>query len=262
MPKLSLMLSAGFGKIMSGVGGFAKMTAKLAKNTFGRVAGISKAIGGGVMSGISKAISGLRRGIGSVMGGIKGLGSKVGAALSSPFKAIGGFFSKLNPFSRSKKEDKAAKKKEALREKLFAFMGKILDKIWKLVEPFIGWVSKVLKTYVIIPVTLIALKIGLIIAGIVALGVLAYIAVKWVVAKVKKFWNYIVSGEMWEDIKESLVSAWEWLKDFGSWLWDIICDGVKYIFCDMWVDLGKWIWDKLCEFGKWLYDKYIDPYVI
>ena len=42
-----------------------------------------------------------------------------------------------------------------------------------------------------------------------------------------------------------MIAAWEWMKDFGKWLWDTIIDALSYIFVGMWVDLGKWVWEKL-----------------
>ena len=60
-----------------------------------------------------------------------------------------------------------------------------------------------------------------------------------------EFIDYVVSGRMWADIKAKMLAAWEWLSDFGKWLWDVIVDALKYIFVDMWIDLGKWVWEKL-----------------
>ena len=51
---------------------------------------------------------------------------------------------------------------------------------------------------------------------------------------------------MLDDIIAGLKKAWEWLCDFGKWLWDITIKALKYIFVDVWVDLGTWIWEKLC----------------
>lgn len=97
----------------------------------------------------------------------------------------------------------------------------------------------------LIPIIMMAAKVLLIIAAITLLVIGAIIAYKWIKEKIAKFWNYIVSGEMLDDIISGLKKAWEWLIDFGKWLWDIILDALKYIFWDMWIDLGKWIWEKL-----------------
>ena len=50
---------------------------------------------------------------------------------------------------------------------------------------------------------------------------------------------------MWKDIKAKMIATWEWMKDFGKWLWDITVDALSYLFVGMWVDLGKWVWEKL-----------------
>lgn len=86
----------------------------------------------------------------------------------------------------------------------------------------------------------------LVVGAVVALTVGIVLAAMWIKKKITQFWNYIVSGKMWEDIKSALLKSWSWLKDFGAWLWDITVKAVKYIFVGMWVDLGKWIWEKLC----------------
>lgn len=55
-----------------------------------------------------------------------------------------------------------------------------------------------------------------------------------------------MSGKLWEDIQAGMLKAWDWLVDFGKWLWDITIKALKFIFVDVWVELGKWIWEKLC----------------
>lgn len=254
--------AAGFEQIQAGIVRLSGGIASFTKGTVSRLVGLTKAVGGGVFSGIAKTVSGLAKGMGAVLGGIKGLGSRIGGAIASPFKAMGGFFSGLFGRKKPKSDEKKEAKKQALRDKMMDVIMKVVDKIWNFVEPVLDWLAGAIKKFVIIPITLIAIKIGLIIVGVVALGVLAYLAISWVVEKVKKFWNYVVSGEMWDDIMGALTKAWEWLKDFGKWLWDLTCNVFKYVFWGVWVDIGKWIWDKLCEFGQWLYDKYIFPYVI
>ena len=116
--------------------------------------------------------------------------------------------------------------------------------------------------FVVAPILLIALKIGLIIAAVALIIAGITLFVIWIKDKILEFWKYVTSGELWEDIKAKMLKAWEWMADFGKWLWNIILDALKYIFVDMWVDLGKWVWNKLCDFGKWLYDNYIDKYLV
>ena len=260
------IFSAGIGKIWGGISSLGKTVTGFAKNTVSRISGFAKSIAGGAIGKIGKAISGLGKGIGSVMKGIGGLGSKLKTGIAGVFggmgSKIGGFFSKLNPFKTSPKKDKAAAKKEALREKMLNFLTKIMDKLWKLVEPFIKYVTNVIKKFIIAPVLAIAIKIGLIIAGITLLVVGAILAYKWIKEKISDFVDYVFSGELWDDCIEALTKAWEWIKDFGKWMWDVTVKALKFIFVDIWVELGVWVWDKLVEFGNWLYDEFIYPWIV
>ena len=59
------------------------------------------------IAAISTGVAAVSKGIKSVASGIGKIGSKVGGAIASPFKKIGGFFSKFNPFGhKDKKEEK------------------------------------------------------------------------------------------------------------------------------------------------------------
>ena len=128
-------------------------------------------------------------------------------------------------------------------------ISKVIDKMWKVIEPLIDKVVLFMTAMffsVIVPVALIAAKVLLIVAAIVAIGIGLYLVYKWVTAKVKQFWNYVTSGEMWKDIQAKMLAAWGWLKDFGKWLWDLTIDALEYIFVGMWVDLAEFVWSKLC----------------
>ena len=230
---------------------------------------ISASIGrgfSGLMGGIgriAKRTAGLFGVVGKITSGIKELGSKIGGAIASPFKKVGGFFKSLNPFSKSK--EKAEERKQRLKDKIFNVMMNILEKLWKVIEPFIGKVKMFIALamkVVIIPISIILAKILLVTAAIIALGVAAYIAYNWIKDKITSFRKYLTSGEIVDDIMSGLEKAWEWTKDFGKWLWDITIKALKYVFWDMWIDLSKWIWEKLCQFGNWLYDEFIDPYIV
>lgn len=232
--KVGKIAGAGVGKVFGAVG---KVTGLLGKGLFGAI--------GGIAAGVAL----LGKGIKGLAGGIGKLGSKIGGAIASPFKKIGGFFSSLNPFKRKKTDENGEKKKQRIRDLIMEKIANVVDKVWKVIEPFIDKVvvfMKIMFLSVVLPIATIAATILLIVGAIVIAGILLYKVYKWVVAKVKQFWNYVTSGQMWEDIKAKLLAAWEWLKDFGKWLWDIIIDALHYIFIGMWVDLGKWIWEKLC----------------
>lgn len=137
-------------------------------------------------------------------------------------------------------------------------LGFMKDVIYPIVENIKGLITK----FVVIPVTLIAAKILLIIATIGLIIVGAILIFNWVKKKIMEFVDYVMSGKLWEDIKAGMLKAWDWLVDFGKWLWDITIKALKFIFVDVWVELGKWIWEKLCQFGSWLYDNYIDKYLV
>ena len=214
------------------------------------------------IAAISTGVAAVSKGIKSVASGIGKIGSKVGGAIASPFKKIGGFFSKFNPFGH---KDKKEEKKQKLRDKIMEKMSKIIDKVWKVIEPFIDMVTHFLImaiTTIVIPIALIAAKILLIIGAITLLAIGAYLVFSWVKEKITQFFNYVTSGQMWKDIKAKMIAAWEWMKDFGKWLWNITVDALSYLFVGMWVDLGKWVWEKLKQFGNWLYDNYIEKYII
>lgn len=153
--------------------------------------------------------------------------------------------------------------------KLMKMFGKVTDVVQKVfgylkkvIDPAIEFITSLIKKFVVIPIMVIALKVALVIAAITLIVVGIVLAVKWVKDKLVQFWNYIVSGEMWEDIKAGLLAAWEWLKDFGKFLWDITLDALKYIFVGMWVDLGKWFWKQMTNFWNWCYNKFIGPYIV
>ena len=74
---------------------------------------------------------------------------------------------------------------------------------------------------------------------------------------------------MWEDIKAKMLAAWEWMKDFGKWIWDKLINfgkmllgwylrALKFIY----IDIPVWMWKKLVQFGKYLYDTWIYPYIV
>lgn len=137
-------------------------------------------------------------------------------------------------------------------------LGFMKDVIYPIVENIKGLITK----FVVIPVTLIAAKILLIIATIGLIIVGAILIFNWVKKKIMEFVDYVMSGKLWEDIKAGMLKAWDWLVDFSKWIWDITVKALKFIFVDIWVELGKWIWEKLCQFGNWLYDNYIDKYLV
>lgn len=223
--------------------------------------GFSSVIGG--IGSIAGKTVGLFASVGKISEGIKNFGSSIGSIIATPFKRIGGFFSAMNPFHKSDERNKERKK--SVKERIFNVMSNILEKIWNAIEPFIGKVSffmGLVTKLVITPIAIIAAKVLLVTAAIVALGIAAYIAYKWIKDKISSFWKYITSGKMWKDLKTKLLEWWNWLKDFGKWLWDITIKALKYIFVGMWVDLGKWLWEQLCKFGNWLYDKFIRPYIV
>jgi hypothetical protein len=171
-----------------------------------------------------------------------------------------------------------------MRDKIFNFISKIIDKIWKTIEPFVdkvGFFMGLVSKFVIIPIAIIALKVALIVASIVAIGIGLYLAYEWIKKKIMQFIDYIFSGQAWEDIKSGLMAAWEWTKDFGGWLWQKFVDFGNWLLVDLplsilnalavkfpiWVweqlcKFGVWLWDTLCEFGNWLYENYIDKYVV
>ena len=245
-------------RISSKIGSVFRGLGRLTKGVMGGISNIMKKT-----IGVFGVVGSIASGIKHIGSGIKSIGSKVGGAIMSPFKKVGGFIKSLNPFKKS--EEKAAERKKNAKEKIFDFMAKVLDKIWKVIEPFVnkvGFFMGIISKFVIIPIAIIMTKILLIVGAIIALGVAAYLVYSWVKEKISKFWDYLTSGEMLDDIIKGLKAAWEWLVDFGKWLWDITVKALKYIFWDMWIDLGKWIWKKLCEFGNWLYDNYIYKYLI
>lgn len=269
------------GGIAAGIGAVTKFIGS--KTIMGIAATVAKvgAISAGIVGGIGLAIKGIK----SIGSGIKNGIGKIGKGIAAPFKKIGSVFSSINPFAKKDEARKAKQeeKKQALRDKIFNFISKIIDKIWKIIEPFVdkvGFFMGLVSKFVIIPIAIMALKVALIVAAIVAIGIGLYLAYQWVKAKVMQFINYVFSGQLWEDIKASLIAAWEWMKDFGGWLWKKLVDFGKwylktllkfwkFILIDIpiWVweqlcKFGVWLWDKLCEFGKWLYENYIDKYVI
>ena len=244
---LTSIVGKGFGMVFTGVAKLTKGVANVASKTIS----ITKYLGKAALSGIGAAIAGIGKGIGSVIKGvgslaknvaqgIGGLGKKIGGAIASPFKAVGGFVSKLNPFKRA--EDKRDERRQKAKDKMMEVMSKVIDKIWKCVEPIvdkIGFVISLISKFVIIPILFITAQILLVVGAVVALTVGIVLAAMWIKNKIVKFWNYITSGEIWKDMADALVKAWEWIKD-----------------------LGKWIWEKLCQFGNWLYENYIYKYIV
>lgn len=270
--KIGKLLGAGFTGVLSATKKLGSKIGSLAKGTFSKLASVTKIIGGGILKGIGKTLSGIAGGVASIGKGIgklgsgifkgfgkigsavKGFGAKVGGAIAHPFKAIGGFF-------KNRKKDKAEAKKEKLREKFMNFMMKAFEKLWDFLEPILSKL-KIFMLIALVPILTTAAAVIAIIAGLVAIVVGAWILWNIIKKKALQFWNYIVSGEMLDDIIAGLKKAWDWLCDFGKWLWDLTIDALKYIFVDVWVDLGKWLWKKLCEFGNWLYNKWIYPYIV
>ena len=226
-------------KLGSKVGSFAKKS----------LVGIGKAVGL-----IGKVAGSVFKGFKTIGAGIKGIGSKVGGAILHPFKAIGGFFSR-------KKKDKVAEKKEKLREKFMNFIMGMVEKIWNFVEPILMKL-KIFMLIALVPILTTAMTVLAIIAGITLIIIGAWLLWKIIKKKALQLWNYITSGKMLDDIIAGLKKAWEWLCDFGKWLWDLTIKALKYIFVDVWVDLGTWLWEKLCEFGNYLYNTWIYPYIV
>lgn len=99
----------------------------------------------------------------------------------------------------------------------------VIDKMWKVIEPFIdkaaAYMSMMLVS-VVVPIAILVMKVLLITAAIIAAGVLLFLVITFIVDKVKKFINYVKSGQLWKDLKMKMLAAWAWLKDFGKWLWD------------------------------------------
>jgi hypothetical protein len=152
------------------------VTGFLGKGLFGAIGGIAAGVGL-----IGKGIKGLAGGIGK-------LGSKIGGAIASPFKKIGGFFSSLNPFKRKKTDENGEKKKQRIRDLIMERIAKVVDNVWKVIEPFIDMVvgfMKIMFLSVIMPIATIAATVLLIIGAIVIAGILLYKAYKWVVSKIK-----------------------------------------------------------------------------
>lgn len=265
-------------KIFNNIKGiFKNISGKLGKmmtSSYQKISNSFKALKGG----IGKLSKGFASKIGTIGKGIGKLGKGIGGAIASPFKKIGGFFSKIkNPASGIK--DKAMALKEKLKEKALNFLTKTVDMIWKLISPFvkmaIKWMMMVVAT-VVMPIAIIIAKVLMIAAAIVLLAIGLYLAYKVVkrkisdfIKKIKGWIQYFKSGKWWDDLKAKLIAAWEWMKDFGGWLWKkfvafgkwylkIWLRGLKFIF----VDIPVWIWEKLVQFGQWLYDNYIYKYIV
>jgi hypothetical protein len=254
------------------------------------VANVSKFVGSGIIKGIASTVSGIGKGIGATLAGvsfvtkgIKSIGSgiksglgKIGKGIAAPFKKVGSMFSSLNPFKKrdAERNSKNESKKQAIRDKIMGVIAKVVDKIWKIVEPFIDkaifFIEKIVMTSVVIPIAIIVAKVLLVTAAIIALGIGLYLVYSWVKKKIMQFVDYVVSGRLWADIKAKIVAAWEWMKDFGGWLWGKFVSFGKWLFVDMplavldalFVKFPLWVWEQLCKFGNWLYDTYIDPYII
>ena len=270
--KIAKFVGTGVVKTLNAIGKLGSKVSSFAKKSLVGIGKVGAVLAGGAFKGIVKTLGFIKSGIGkvgslvgkvaggvvnglkSVSDGIKGIGSKVGGAILHPFKAIGGFFSR-------KKKDKAAEKKEKLREKFMNFIIGMVEKIWDFVEPILSKL-KIFMLLALVPILTTAITIISIVAGLTLLLVGAYLVYKWIKKKALELWNYISSGEMLDDIIAGLKKAWEWLCDFGKWLWDLTIKALKYIFVDVWVDLGKWLWEKLCDFGNWLYNEFIYPWIV
>ena len=264
-------MSKGFSGIMNKVSSIGKSLAKKSLAIVGKIGGMAKKVGkisAMPFTAVVAGIGAIGKSIKSVAGGVGKLGSKVGSVIASPFKNIGGFFSSFG----KKKEDKKEQKKQALKDKMMSTMSRLMEKMWTFIEPILDKLKIFMVTAavtIILPIALIMAKVLVIVAAIVLLAVGLYLAYKWVKAKVSAFIQYLMSGQLWEDIKAKIVAAWEWIKDFGAWIWkklvefgkwilDLIVKALKAVF----VDFPVWIWKKLVEFGKWLYDNYIDKYIV
>lgn len=139
------MLTAGIGKVWSGISLLGRNVAGFTKNATQRMAGIAKAVTGGVFSGIGKTLNNISKGVGTVFGGIKGLGSKLSSGIMGGIAGmgakIGGFFAKLNPFrGKTSKEKKAEKKRDSIfdsLDKLVKRLKKFADNMKQAVLSFI-----------------------------------------------------------------------------------------------------------------------------
>ena len=271
--KMKSFMSNSFLSVVKKISSIGKSLAKGSVAVIKKIGGLAKGLGKVAAFPIVAVASGVKalgKGMKSVMSGIGKIGSKVGGAIAAPFKKIGGFFSSLNPFKR--KKDKKEEKKQAIRDKIMNVIAKVIDKVWKVLEPFVDKIlffTGLVTKFVIVPIAIIALKVLLIVAAITLLAIGLYLAYQWVKKKIVQFWNYITSGELWEDIKAGMLAAWEWMKDFGKWI------GLKLIEFGKWylklllrwwkfllVDIPVWIWKKLIQFGNWFYDNYIDKYLV
>ena len=183
---------------------------------------------------------------------------------------IGQQFERLNATLAKMTTPKAATpsmvRKQSKTTAFFTKIGGMLSKVFeflsKVITPAITFIKNLIMKFVVTPIALIAAKILLVVSALTLLVVGAILAYQFIKKKILEFVDYFTSGQLWEDVKTKMVSAWEWLKDFGKWLWDITVKALKYVFWDMWVDFGKWIWEKLVQFGKWLYDNYIGKYLV
>lgn len=164
---------------------------------------------------------------------------------------------KVTP-AMSRKQNKTM----AIFERIGGAISKVFSFMKKVIKPAIDYIKNLIMKFVVIPITIIAAKILLIIAAITLIVAGAIILYQWVKKKIMEFVNYLTSGQMWQDIKNNALKAWEWLKDIGKTIWDAVLDAMKYIFVDIWVQLGKFIWDQLMKFWNWSYDNYIGPYIV
>lgn len=285
MASITSFVSKGFIGLIGKVVAVGKLVAQGTSKVFTGIGKIGSSLGKGLfaaVNGIAIGVASLGKGLKSVVSGIGSIGAKVGNAIATPFKAIGGFFSSLNPF-KMKRDKKKEDKKQQLRDKIMEKITKLVDKIWTVIEPFIDIVLsfvKIAMIAVVIPIAIIMAQVLLIVGALVLIGIGLYLAYQWVSSKVKWFISYVKSGKLWKDIKAKIVAAWAWMKDFGKWIWQKLIDFgkmilkwyiayLKFMFIDIpvWIgeklaEFGIWIWDKLCEFGKWLYDNYIDKYLV
>ncbi len=182
--------------------------------------------------------------------------------IGQQFEQLNATISRMTSAKMSPSAVRGNNKMMKMFEKIGGVVQKVVGILKKVIEPAISFVTGLIKKYIIIPILAIAIKIGIIIAAITLIAIGIVLAVKWIKDKIVQFVKYVMSGQMWKDIKEKLLGAWEWLKDFGKFIWDKTVEALKFIFVDIWVELGKWIWQQLTDFWNWCYDNFIGPYLV
>lgn len=109
---------------------------------------------------------------------------------------------------------------------------------------------------------MIVLKVTAIVLALTLLGIGLYLAYKKLKEWGLELWEYISSGQLWEDLMGLVKKSFGWLSDFGGWIWDKLVDFGKWLFVELPVRFAKWVWESLVKFGNWLYNEYIDPYIV